>query len=264
MNSSTTKIKAVFLDLYGTVFIDKQWLPGAKNTIAWLLKSDLQIRFVTNTTLKNRRMLSGIFKDTGLNVPPESFFIPARAARNWFMANPPKRGILPLVHSSQLEDIADIPLVNDGPVDYVLVGDMGNEWNIDIMNKGLRALMAGATLTAFQQNPYWLAADGNRLDNGAFVAALEYGSGKKCEQSFGKPNELFFKMALEDAAVAPEEAIMVGDDYLSDIVGAQKCGIRGVLLRSGKYDNNNRDSSGNAAYVVLSGIGDFRGWLESQ
>jgi HAD superfamily hydrolase (TIGR01458 family) len=256
------KIKAVFLDLYGTVFIDKQWLPGAKETVAWLLKSDLQIRFITNTTLKNRRMLSGFFNDNGLNVPLESFFIPARAARNWFMANQLKQGILPLVHSSQLEDMADIPLVNDGPVDYVLVGDMGNEWNIDVMNKGFRALMDGATLTAFQQNPYWLAADGNRLDNGAFIAALEYGSGKKCEQSFGKPNELFFLMALADTVVKPEEAIMVGDDYQSDIVGAQKCGIGGVLLKSGKYNNNNSESSEYATHVVLSGIRDLRGWLE--
>lgn len=255
------KIKAVFLDLYGTLFIDKQWLPRAKETIAWLLKSDIQIRFITNTTLKNRRMLSGFFNDNGLNVPPESFFIPARAARNWFMANRPKQGILPLVHSSQLEDMADISLVQEGPVDYVLVGDMGDEWNVEIMNKGLRALMDGATLTAFQQNPFWLAADGNRLDNGAFVAALEYGSGKKCLHSFGKPNELFFKMTLEDTKVTPEEAIMVGDDYISDIVGAQKCGIRGVLLRSGKYDNNHEITE-RPAYVVLNGIGDLRGWLE--
>jgi HAD superfamily hydrolase (TIGR01458 family) len=249
------------LDLYGTVFIDKQWLPGAKETVAWLLKSDLQIRFITNTTLKNRRMLSVIFREIGLNVPAESFFIPARAARNWFMANRPQQGILPLVHSSQLEDMAEIPLVNDGLVDYVLVGDMGDEWNVDVMNKGLRALTDGAALTAFQQNPFWLAADGNRLDNGAFVAALEYGSGKKCRYSFGKPNELFFKMALKDAKAAPEEAIMVGDDYLSDIVGAQKCGIRGVLLKSGKYDNNHNTTEG-LAHVILKGIGDLREWIE--
>jgi HAD superfamily hydrolase (TIGR01458 family) len=258
------KIKAVFLDLYGTIFIDKLWLPKAKETVAWLLQNDLQIRFITNTTLKNRRMLSGFFKDNGLNVPPESFFIPACAARNWFMANPPKTGILPLVHSSQLEDLRGIPLINDESADFVLVGDMGDEWNVDVMNEGLRALTAGASLTAFQQNPYWLAADGNRLDNGAFVAALEYGSGKRCQYAFGKPNELFFLMALADTVVKPEEAIMVGDDYQSDIVGAQKCGIRGVLLRSGKYDNNNRDSSENAAHIVLSGVGDLRWWIESQ
>jgi HAD superfamily hydrolase (TIGR01458 family) len=262
MNITNTSIKAVLLDIYGTVFIEGLWLPGAKETIAWLLENELQIRFITNTTLKNRRMIHEIFLRNGLDIPKESFFIPACAARNWYLANPPKRGILPLVHSSQLEDMTDIPLVDRGPVDYVLVGDMGNEWNIEIMNRALSALMDGATLTAFQQNPYWLAADGNRLDSGAFVAALEYGSGKKCQHSFGKPNELFFKMALADAGVAPEQAIMVGDELAGDIVGAQRCGIRGVLLKSGKYDINHKEL-GESAHVVLDGIGKLREWLES-
>lgn len=264
MNSFPKNIKAVFLDLYGTIFIEKRWLPGAKEAIDWLLKSDFQIRFITNTTLKNRQMLSDIFGNIGLDVSPESFFIPARAARNWFIANPPKRGILPLVHSSQLEDLADISLINDEQADYVLVGDMGDEWNIESMNKGLRALMAGASLTAFQQNPYWLASDGNRLDNGSFVAALEYGSGKKCRYSFGKPNELFFKMALADTGIASENTIMVGDEYQSDIVGASQCGIRGALLRSGKYDQANQNESYDEAIVVLNGIGELRAWLENQ
>jgi len=261
--NTKNNIKAVFLDLYGTIFIEKQWLPGAIETIDWLLKSDLQIRFITNTTLKNRRMLSAVFGQIGLNVPLESFFTPARAARNWFKANPPQKGILPLVHSSQSDDLGDIPLVYDESADFVLVGDMGDEWNIDIMNKGLRTLMAGATLTAFQQNPYWLAADGNRLDNGSFVAALEYGSGKKCQYAFGKPNELFFKMAIEDTGIAPENTIMVGEDYQSDIVGASRCGINGVLLKSGKYEQAPAGKSFDKALVVLDSIENLREWMEN-
>lgn len=257
-------LKAVFLDLYGTIFIEKQWLPGAKETIKWLLRSSLQVRFLTNTTLKNRKMLSESFAQIGLNAPPESFFIPARAARNWFISNPPRRGILPLVHSSQLEDLGDIPFIENESADYVLVGDMGDEWDVKAMNKALRALMNGATLTAFQQNAYWLASDGNRLDNGSFVAALEYGSGTKCQYTFGKPNELFFKMALADTGIAPEHTIMVGDDYQSDIVGASRCGIKGVLLKSGKYEQEFGDKSHDKAQVILDGIGDLREWIDNR
>lgn len=31
------------------------------------------------------------------------------------------------------------------------------------------------------------------------------------------------------------QAVMVGDDIVSDIGGAQVCGIAGVLVRTGKY-----------------------------
>lgn len=31
------------------------------------------------------------------------------------------------------------------------------------------------------------------------------------------------------------QAVMVGDDIVSDVGGAQKCGMRGVLVRTGKF-----------------------------
>lgn len=204
-------------------------------------------------------MLHDIFFKNGLDIPAESFFIPACAARTWLIKNPAPNGVLALVHSSQKEDMAGISLVNHGPADYVLVGDMGDEWNIAIMNEALHCLMNGATLMALQQNAYWLAADGNRLDSGAFVAALEFASGKKCQRVFGKPSELFFKMALRDLKAIPEQVVMVGDDYESDIVGAQRCGIQGVMLKTGKYKPEMTDDS----FVIIDAIQDLPAWIDA-
>ena len=50
-----------------------------------------------------------------------------------------------------------------------------------------------------------------------------------------KPHERIFHLALESADFSPSEAIMVGDS-LSDIDGASRVGIPGVLIdREGKY-----------------------------
>ncbi|MCH7548810.1 MAG: HAD-IA family hydrolase [Candidatus Krumholzibacteriota bacterium] len=76
--------------------------------------------------------------------------------------------------------------------------------------------------------------DGLALDIGAFVAGLEYATGKEAIL-VGKPNPLLFLSALSDLGVNPGDAIMVGDDINSDIGGAQAAGIRGVLVRTGKY-----------------------------
>ena len=52
----------------------------------------------------------------------------------------------------------------------------------------------------------------------------------------GKPAADFFLTALSDMrGVNPDEAIMIGDDIVSDVGGAQNCGIQGVLVRTGKY-----------------------------
>ena len=51
----------------------------------------------------------------------------------------------------------------------------------------------------------------------------------------GKPGVPFFKEGLKALGLSAEEVVMVGDDVVSDVGGAQKAGIRGVLVRTGKF-----------------------------
>jgi putative hydrolase of the HAD superfamily len=50
------------------------------------------------------------------------------------------------------------------------------------------------------------------------------------EAGFSKPHPGIFQAALEKAGVKPSEAIYVGDQYEFDVVGADKAGMRGILL----------------------------------
>jgi putative hydrolase of the HAD superfamily len=45
-----------------------------------------------------------------------------------------------------------------------------------------------------------------------------------------KPAPAFYRMALERAGVAPHQALMVGDSYEADVLGARAAGMDGVLL----------------------------------
>ncbi len=46
-----------------------------------------------------------------------------------------------------------------------------------------------------------------------------------------KPAAHIFQTALDEAGVAPHEALMVGDDYEADVAGAHAMGMRAVLIR---------------------------------
>lgn len=72
------------------------------------------------------------------------------------------------------------------------------------------------------------------LDAGPYVKALEFACDVKAEV-IGKPSSTFFLTALDKIQVLPEDAVMIGDDIVSDVGGAQACGIRGVQARTGKY-----------------------------
>lgn len=116
-------------------------------------------------------------------------------------------------------------------------------------------LNPGAKLVAIHQARYFARKDGMCLGPGAFVKGLEYSAGVQAH-TVGKPSEDFYRAALDD--VEPEAAIMIGDvsqspnhivlfsytshksrtslqDVKDDVAGAQALGMRGILVRTGKY-----------------------------
>ena len=95
--------------------------------------------------------------------------------------------------------------------------------------------MEGAELVALLKNRYWQTAGGGlSLDAGPFVAALEYASGKPAIV-VGKPERAFFELALEGSGLPPDMIAMVGDDPELDVGGAQAAGLRGILVKTGRY-----------------------------
>jgi len=53
------------------------------------------------------------------------------------------------------------------------------------------------------------------------------------DHGYMKPHPSIFRAALDQMQVAPEEAVMVGDSLLHDVIGARRAGMRGVLLARG-------------------------------
>ena len=111
---------------------------------------------------------------------------------------------------------------------------MGEGLTYARLNRALRHVMSGAELVALARNRVWRGADGWMLDVGAIAAALEYASGRAASL-VGKPSPEFFAEALAAIGVAPREAAVVGDDLESDVGGGQSAGMKGVLVRTGKF-----------------------------
>lgn len=62
----------------------------------------------------------------------------------------------------------------------------------------------------------------------------QYACGIKAEV-VGKPSPEFFKSALQAIGVEAHQAIMIGDDIVGDVGGAQQCGMRALQVRTGKF-----------------------------
>lgn len=65
------------------------------------------------------------------------------------------------------------------------------------------------------------------------LRALEEAAGVEAEV-FG-PTKAFFDSVLGQLHAEPTQAIMIGDDLVADIQGAQEAGIPAILVRTGKF-----------------------------
>src|SRR5262249_47010158 len=122
-------------------------------------------------------------------------------------------------------------------------------------------LEAGAELFCLHRNRWWETARGPLLDTGAFVAGLEDAAELQATL-LGKPSVAYFKAALEALDADAERSWMVGDDLDSDIGGAQKCGLRAVLVRTGKFRQEDLDGSAVHPEGVVDSIAELPEWLE--
>jgi HAD superfamily hydrolase (TIGR01458 family) len=251
-------IRAICFDLDGTLYEGSRWIDGALDTVQWLIGEGYEVRFITNTSIKNRRQLHQRFP---IDIPPTWIFTPALAAAYWLHQHTPN-SVLPLIHSNLYEDLSDIAFTDDfNTANYVLVGDMDSEWTIDHLHHGLRALLNGAELIAIHQNRYWKADDGYRLDAGGFAAALAYGATTECKVLFGKPSPTLFEAMLADIGVPANEVLMVGDDFEADVQGGRACGLQAVLMKTGKFQSVVLDNVDTTSFAILPSVAHLRDYL---
>ena len=252
--SALAGVRALLVDLEGTVFQDRRLIPGAARALAEAASRGLAVAFVTNTTSRPRSVLVRELGQMGLPVDLEAVFSAPRAAREYLARTRRTRCFL-LARPSLLEDLPGID-VADSEVDAVVLGDLGQEMRFDRLNRAFRLLVGGAELVTLARNRYWRSEDGLVLDVGAFAAALEYASGKPATL-VGKPAPEFFGAVLKALGAAPAETAVIGDDLESDVGGATGSGMRGVLVRTGKFRPGDLERSPVVPDAVLDSLADL-------
>jgi len=253
-------VEALLLDLSGVVYVQDQAVPGAAEALARLREEGVSMRLVTNTTMRPRRAILERLDRLGIEADPAELLTPATLARR--RCEEAGYDSVALVVLDELrEDLEGLEESGDR-VDAVVVGDLGDRWDYGVLNRAFRQLIEGADLIALQRNRYWETADGLSLDAGPFVAALEYAIGREAEV-VGKPSPAFFELALGDLGVMPSAAAMVGDDVDADVGGALEAGIRGILVRTGKYREEDVRASGVEPTATVDSIAEVPGLLSA-
>ncbi len=242
--------------------VSGETIPGAVDAVKRLRAAGHRIRFVTNSTTKSRADLGLHLRAMGFAIEDDELQttgdVAARALKG--------KRVLALTMPGILDDLDGLELIGMN-AEAVLIGgadegeETGRVFSYLNLNRAFLELQAGAELYCLHKNRWWQTAEGPRLDAGAFVAGLEYAADTEATV-LGKPSPEYFAAALEALDADADLAWMVGDDLEGDVVGAQRHGMRTVLVRTGKFRPDDLEHRGVLPDGIVSSIAQLPDWLE--
>ena len=254
----------MMFDMDGVLYNSDRLIAGAVETVEWVRREGIPHLFVTNTSSRDRTALVEKLRGFGMESTVEEILTPAAAVAEWLRGPGAEGPVALFVRPSTRREFAGLHCVDDGEVSYVVIGDLGQHWDYATLNRAFRLLYhnPGAKLIALGMTRYWLASDGISLDVAPFVAALQHATGRD-PLVFGKPAARFFHAAAARLGLAPGEVLMVGDDVEADVGGAQEAGLRGALVRTGKFRPSDLEGRVRQPDVVWDSVADLPAWWQT-
>jgi HAD superfamily hydrolase (TIGR01458 family) len=254
---------AILLDVDGVLHVSGAPIAGASAAVRRLRDAGHRLRFVTNSTTKSRAQLTEQLQEMGFDIDEDDIQTTGGVAAKTLAG----KRVLALTMPGLLDDLEGLQLVGMN-VDAVLVGgadegeEVGRIFSYLNLNRAFLELQAGADLYCLHKNKWWQVADGPRLDTGVFVAGLEYAADTEATV-LGKPSAAYFGAAIEALDGEPSITWMVGDDLEGDIGGAQRHGMRTILVRTGKFRPDDVERSSVQPDGIVSSIAQLPDWLEA-
>jgi HAD superfamily hydrolase (TIGR01458 family) len=256
-NDLVGTVRAVLIDIDGVLTVSWKPLPEAVAAMAALRARGVRMALLTNTTSRTRAAIGSLLADAGFDLGGAQILTAPVVTASYIASRYPGARCSLLNSGDIREDMTGVALADedDRAPGVVVIGGAGPEFSYQALNRAFAHLRRGARLVAMHRSMYWRTDAGLQLDGGAFVEALERAAGVSAEVT-GKPAHAFFAAALASCGADASDALMIGDDIEADVLAAQRAGITGVLVKTGKYlEATHKNASAPPDHVIDSFAG---------
>jgi HAD superfamily hydrolase (TIGR01450 family) len=216
--------KGYLVDLDGTLISGGALLPGAETLLAHL---NDQFVIVSNDSENTPVQLEKQFKLWGLTIPADRILLAGTSAVDVIASQTPNARIM-ILGSVALHRYArksGLSIDQDRP-DVVLVA-RDRRFIFKSLYAAVNAVRAGATLTIACPDVTHPGPDGKLVpEAGALAAAILACVGNVVPQVIGKPEPALFHLGCQRLGISAHDAVMIGDNPLTDGAGAIRAGMR--------------------------------------
>jgi len=239
--SLTEKYDYFIFDLDGTIYRGEHLIPQADKVINHLKASGKKVVFVSNKTTGTAEDYYNLLKNWGLNVEEDEIINSTIVVTNYLKQNFNSDKFFAIGEDSFINEIEKSGLkfsTNADEVGIVLI-TLDRTLNYQKLEIAARALENGARFFAANIDDTCPVDNGEVIDAGSTISALEKRTHRKLELHFGKPSEFMLNEIKARLQFKPEKTLLIGDRLETDITMGNKFGIDTALVATGvKYFPN--------------------------
>ncbi|MFR0586400.1 TIGR01457 family HAD-type hydrolase [Lactobacillus porci] len=245
--------KIFLVDLDGTVYRGKETIESGVRFVKRLQEAGKDYLFLTNNTTRTPQMVVDKLKGHGVATDVAHIYTPCMATASWIIEqNPGKKrfGVYIIGQVGLWTEILSRPefYFDEQNPDYVIVG-MDTDLTYHKLQVANRCIRHGATFIGTNSDlnlPY-----GAELlpGNGSICAMLAAASGQQ-PTFIGKPEAIIIDKALELTKSSRQEALIVGDNYQTDINAGFNSGVDTLMTLTGVNRREDLAGKQQPTYIV--------------
>ena len=225
--------RSYLMDMDGVLVHGRRPIAGAAQFLDRLRAAGSPFLVLTNNSIFTPGDLAHRLRAGGLEVERERIFTSAMATAAFLRSQSPAGGTAFVIGESGLTSVLHASgfTLADSGVEYVVLGEQ-QSYDLDTITRGIQLIAGGAHFIATNPDASFPRDTGLAPACGAMAALMERASGV-APFFIGKPNPLMMRTALNHLGAHSEDAVMVGDNMATDIIGGVQSGMETVLVLSG-------------------------------
>ena len=252
MDSKLEGVKAVFLDLDGTIYLGGNLIPGALEFLARCEEQGVQRYFCLTIHLGRS---SNMWLNYKMNIPctAEDVLLSTHDLLSWLQ----KEGVTrtwAVATEGMCEMMESIGIsTRDENPEFVVLG-YDTEINYEKISTASIHMHKGVPLVASHPDMVCPSPNGGLPVVGAYLAMLKVTTGPDPVHITCKPNPGMIMHKIEELGLEASECAMVGDRLYTDMEMAIQAGCVSVLVLSGEATIEDLEKSGKAVDVVVDSV----------
>ena len=223
-------IKAVILDLDGTVYEGNRLIDGADTAIEYMRSKGLKVIFCSNNSSRPAADIAKKLNSMGIPCTEEDVVSSGSLAVRYAIDNHLEK--VYFCGSDKMREEFQkngIDLCRPEECRNLIIG-MDTEFDYAKMTAGVRAALAAERILVCNVDGLYPAEDGVKPGCGAMVSSILSVTKRDYDIILGKPGTMMISFISERYGFSAEEMIVIGDGVDSDIAMANSYGSPSLLI----------------------------------